>query len=582
MQPLRSKLPVHALLAAFVAAAQPPCQAAAPVHDTIIRQGLVLDGSGRAPYVGDVVIDGDHISYVGHRARGRGRIEIDAHRKAVAPGFINMLSHSEESLLADGRALSDLTQGITLEVLGESSMGPLNASMKELMKRRQIDFSFNVDWTTLGQYLEKLERHGISPNVASFVGAGTVRSNFLGEADIQPTPAQLQSMRRLVRQAMEEGALGLTTALLYTPDQFAKTPELMALASESARCGGMYIAHIRSEGDRLLEAVRETIDIARASGGPAEIYHLKLAGKDNWKKLDGLVSLVNAARAGGTRITADMYMYTAGQTGLDAAMPPWVQDGGLETWIARLRDPGMRARVVTDMRDPNPTWENLYLDAGANGTLLLGFKNPNLRPLVGKTIADVAAARGISGEDAVIDLVIEDGSEVRVAYFLMSEDNIKREIALPWVSIASDSDARAPEGVFLESSVHPRAYGNVARLLGKYVREEKVITLQDAIRRLTSLPAANLSLRNRGRLKAGYFADVVVFDPALIQDHATFDKPQQLSTGVEDVWVNGVRALKGGHATGAPSGRFIRGRAWTGIPGGGCRASSKDWNWEGQ
>jgi N-acyl-D-amino-acid deacylase len=389
-------------------------------------------------------------------------------------------------------------------------------------------------------------------------------------------------MQRLVRQAMEEGALGLTTALLYTPDQFAKTPELMALAGESARCGGMYIAHIRSEGNRLLEAVRETIDIARASGGPAEIYHLKLAGKDNWKKLDGLVSLVNAARAGGTRITADMYMYTAGQTGLDAAMPPWVQDGGLETWIARLRDPGMRARVVTDMRDPNPTWENLYLDAGAKGTLLLGFKNPNLRPLVGKTIADVAAARGISGEDAVIDLVVEDGSEVRVAYFLMSEDNIKREIALPWVSIASDSDARAPEGVFLESSVHPRAYGNVARLLGKYVREEKVITLQDAIRRLTSLPAANLSLRNRGRLKAGYFADVVVFDPALIQDHATYDKPQQLSTGVEDVWVNGVRALKGGNATGAPSGRFIRGRAWTGIPGGGCRASSKDWNWEGQ
>jgi N-acyl-D-amino-acid deacylase len=578
---MRSTLQVHALLAALLATAQPLCHAASPIHGTIIRQGLILDGSGRVPYIGDVAIDGDQISYVGHHATGRGHIEIDAHGKAIAPGFINMLSHSEESLLADGRALSDLTQGITLEVMGETSMGPLNATMKELLKRRQIGVSFDVDWTTLGQFLEKLERHGVSPNIASFVGAGTVRSNFLGEADIQPTPEQLQSMQRLVRQAMEEGALGLTTALLYTPDQFAKTPELVALASESARCGGMYIAHIRSEGDRLLEAVTETIDIAHASGGPAEIYHLKLAGKDNWKKMDGLVSLINAARTGGTRITADMYMYTAGQTGLDAAMPPWVQDGGLEAWIARLRDPTVRARVLKDMRNSNPTWENLYLDAGASGTLLLGFRNPNLRPLIGKTIADVAAARGISGEDTVIDLVVEDGSEVSVAYFLMSEDNIKREIALPWVSIASDSEARAPEGRFLESSVHPRAYGNVARLLGKYVREEKVITLQEAIRRLTSLPAANLSLQKRGRLRAGYFADVVVFDPALIQDHATFDKPQQLSTGVEDVWINGVSALKAGNATGASSGRFIRGRAWTGIPGGGCRASSKDWRWEG-
>jgi N-acyl-D-amino-acid deacylase len=582
MQARRSILRIRLLLLAFVALAQPVCHAAAAVHDTIIRQGLVLDGSGSAPYVGDVAIDGDQIAYVGRHAPGRGRSEIDARGKAVAPGFINMLSHSEDSLLADGRALSDLTQGITLEVMGESSMGPLSATMKTLMKQRQTDVSFDVDWTTLGEYLEKLEKHGISPNVASFVGAGTIRSNFLGEADIDPTPAQLRSMQHLVRQAMEEGAMGLTTALLYTPDQFAKTPELIALARESARCGGMYIAHMRFEGNRVLEGVKETIDISRASGGPAEIYHMKLAGKNNWNKLDALVSLVSKARAGGIRISADMYMYTAGQTGLDAAMPPWVQDGGLEQWIARLKDPGMRARVVTDMRDPNPTWDNLYLGAGPAGTLLLGFKSPALRPLIGKTIADVAAARGISGEDAVIDLVVEDGSEVRVAYFLMSEANIRREIALPWVSIASDSEAQAPEGAFLESSVHPRAYGNVARLLGKYVREEKVISLQEAIRRLTSLPAANLSLRNRGRLRAGHFADVVVFDPALIQDHATFEKPQQLSTGVDDVWVNGIRALKGGVATGAPSGRFIRGRAWTGFPGGGCRASSKYWHWEGQ
>jgi N-acyl-D-amino-acid deacylase len=579
MQACQPRLKMCALLVALVASA-PRCHAISPIHDTVIRQGLVFDGSGDAPYVGDIAMDGDQIVYVGRHAPGRGRTEIRAHGKAIAPGFINMLSHSEESLLVDGRALSDLTQGITLEVLGESSMGPLSTTMKELMKRRQTDVSFDVDWTTLGEYLEKLEKHGISPNVASFVGAGTVRANFLGEDDIEPTPAQLQSMQRLVRQAMEEGAMGLTTALLYTPDQFAKTPELIALASESARCGGMYIAHMRFEGNRVLEAVRETIDIARASGGPAEIYHLKLAGRNNWNKLDSLVRLVNAARADGTRISADMYMYTAGQTGLDAAMPPWVQDGGLETWISRLQDPVMRARVVTDMRDPNPSWDNLYLGAGASGTLLLGFKNATLRPLIGKTIADVAAARRISGEDAVIDLVVEDGSEVRVAYFLMSEDNIKRQIALPWVSIASDSDARAPEGVFLESSVHPRAYGNVARLLGRYVRDEKVIALQEAIRRLTSLPAANLSLRNRGRLAAGYFADVVVFDPVRIQDHATFKKPQQLSSGVEEVWVNGVRALARGNATGAPSGRFIRGRAWTGYPEGGCRASSKDWRWE--
>ena len=550
------------------------------MHDTIIRNGLIYDGSGRPPVAGDVAIDGDRITHVGGKAPGRGRKEVDAHGLAIAPGFINMLSHAEDSLLVDGRGLSDLKQGITLEVMGESSMGPLSTSMKALMKQRQMDAHFDIDWTTLGEYLEKLQKRGISPNVASFVGAGTVRTNFLGEDDREPTAEQLKSMQGLVHQAMEEGALGVTTALIYAPDSFAKTPELMALASESARCGGMYIAHIRSEGDRALEAVQETIDIAHASGAPAEIYHLKLAGRSNWSKLDGLVKLVDNARADGTRITADMYTYTAGSTGLDAAMPPWVQDGGLEAWIARLHEPAVRAKLITEMRDPHPAWESLYQSAGASGTLLLGFKNPSLRPLIGKTLAEVAASRGVSPEDAIIDLVIEDGSEVRVAYFLMSEDNVKRELALPWVSIASDSDARAPEGVFLESSVHPRAYGNVARLLGKYVRQEKVITLQEAIRKLTAQPAANLSLKSRGRLTPGYFADVVMFDPAIIQDHATFDKPQQLATGVQDVWVNGIRALKDGSPTGAPSGRFVRGRAWSGAPSGGCRASSKEWHWE--
>jgi N-acyl-D-amino-acid deacylase len=578
MNPSRAAL--SALVLTAVSGLSSAGHAASPVHDTIIRNGLIFDGSGRPPVAGDVTIDGDRITQVGGKAAGRGKTEVNAHGLAVAPGFINMLSHAEDSLLIDGRGLSDLTQGITLEVMGESSMGPLSASMKALMKQRQMDTHFDIDWTTLGEYLENLEKRGVSPNVASFVGAGTVRTNLLGEADRDPTADQLKSMQGLLRQAMEEGALGVTTALLYAPDSFAKTPELIALASESARCGGMYIAHIRSEGDRVLEAVQESIDIARASGAPAEIYHLKLAGKSNWNKLDGLVKLVDDARAAGTRITADMYTYTAGATGLDASMPPWVQDGGLEAWIARLREPAIRAKLIAEMRDPHPAWDNLYQGAGVSGTLLLGFKNPALRPLIGKTLAEVAANRGVSPEDAIIDLVIQDGSEVRVAYFLMSEDNVKRELALPWVSIASDSDARAPEGVFLESSVHPRAYGNVARLLGQYVRQDKVITLQEAIRKLTGQPAANLSLTSRGRLMRGYFADVVLFDPATIQDHATFDKPQQLATGVQDVWVNGVRALKDGTATGAPSGRFVRGRAWSGAPGGGCRASSKEWNWD--
>ncbi len=551
-------------------------------HDTILRNGLIYDGSGRPPYSGEVAIDGDHLSYVGPHAQGHARAEIDVHGKAIAPGFINMLAHPEESILVDGRALSDLKQGVTLEVMGEDSMGPLTPHMKELVKQRQSDIHYDVDWTTLGQYLEKLQKRGIAPNVASFVGAGIVRANFLGEADLQPTPQQLDGMKALVRQAMEEGALGVTTALIYSPNDYAKTPELIALASESARCGGIYIAHIRSEGDRLIEAVKETIDIAQASGAPAEIYHLKVAGKSNWNKIDPLIETIETARASGTRITADMYNYTAGATGLDAAMPPWVQDGGLEAWIARLRDPATRAKVIAEMRNPNPTWENLLLRAGASGTLLLAFKNPSLRPLIGKTLADVAAARKVSPEDAAVDLVIENGARVEVAYFLMSEDNVKRQIALPWVSFGSDAGAPAPEGVFLKSSDHPRAYGNFARLLAKYVREEKVITLQEAIRKLTALPASNLSLQHRGRLASGYFADVVVFDPATIQDHSTYENPHQLATGVADVWVNGIRALKDGMATGAASGRFVRGRAWSGVPGGGCRASSRDWHWENQ
>jgi N-acyl-D-amino-acid deacylase len=569
------------LVALAVAACAGPFAvlAAGTQRDTIIRNALIYDGSGSPPYHGDVAIDGDRITYAGKHAAGRGRSEVDAKGKALAPGFINMLAHPEESLLVDGRALSDLTQGVTLEVMGEDSMGPLTETMKELAIQRQSEIRYPVDWTTLGEYLLKLEKRGIAPNVASFVGAGTVRMNLLGEADVQPTDEQLRAMRALVAQAMEEGALGVTTALIYSPNGYAKTPELIALATESARCGGMYIAHIRSEGDHMMEAVQETIDIANGSGAPAEIYHLKVAGTSNWGKLQGVIAKIAAARAAGTRITADMYNYTAGATGLDAAMPPWVQDGGLEAWISRLTDPASRARVIADMRDPDPSWENLYLRAGAGGVLLLGFKNPALRPLIGKTLADVATERHVSPEDAAIDLVIENGARVEVAYFLMSEDNIRRQIALPWVSFGSDAGAPAPEGVFLTENPHPRAYGNFARLLGRYVRDEHVIGLAEAVRKLTSFPAKTLSLKDRGLVRSGYFADLVMFDPAAIQDHATYEKPHQLSTGVDDVWVNGVRALERGVPTGAASGRFIRGRAWTGAPGGGCRGSSHDWTW---
>jgi N-acyl-D-amino-acid deacylase len=552
---------------------------AAESHDVVIRNGQILDGSGKPAFAGDIAIDADRITYVGNRAGMRARLEIDANGQTVAPGFINMLAHPEESLLADGRALSDLRQGVTLEVMGEDSMGPLTPAMKARMRARQVDIHYDVDWTTLGEYLQKLQSRGIAPNVASFVGAGTVRVNVLGERDVQPTPAELLQMRMLVRRAMEEGALGVTTALIYSPNGYAKTPELMALASESARCGGIYIAHMRSEGMALLEAAQETIDIAHASGAPVEIYHLKAAGQANWEKLNPLIALIDAARASGTRITADMYTYTAGATGLDAAMPPWVQDGGLEAWISHLKDPAVRARVIKDMRDPHPNWENLYGSAGPEGTLLLALKNPALKPLTGKTLAEVARMRRVSPEDAAIDLVIEDGTRVGVAYFLMSEDNVRRQTALPWVSFGSDEAAPAPEGVFLKSNPHPRAYGNFARLLAKYVRDEHVLGLPDAIRKLSAQPALNLSLIDRGMLKAGYFADVVIFDPKTIQDHATYSRPHQLATGVSFVLVNGQVVLKDGTATGAPAGRFLRGRAWTGLKSGGCRAKSSDWTW---
>jgi N-acyl-D-amino-acid deacylase len=562
----------------LAAAETPP--ATGKVHDVVLHGGSIYDGSGGKPYLGDVAIDGERIAYVGPKRDWVGRIDIDVHGQAVAPGFVNMLAHPEESLLVDGRALSDLTQGVTLEVMGEFSMGPLNQKMKELMVARQDDIKFPVTWTTLGEYLEGLERKGIAPNVASFVGAPTVRTYVLGEADVQPTPQQLEQMRGLVHQAMEEGALGLTTMLIYAPATYAKTPELIALAQESARCGGIYTAHMRSEGDRIEAALQETIEIAKASGAPAEIYHLKISGKDNWGKIDKVVATIEQARASGVRITANMYTYTAGATGLDAAMPPWVQDGGLEAWIKRLQDPAIRAKVIAEMRNRHPgTWENLYGAAGPDGILFLSFKNPKLKPLTGKTLAEVAKARGVSPEDAAIDLVIEDGTRVGVAYFLISEANVRRQVSLPWVSFGSDEQGDAPEGVFLLSAAHPRAYGNFARVFAKYVREDHALSTEEAVRRMTSLPADNLSLKDRGRLRPGAFADIVVFDPNTIQDHATFEQSHQLSTGVSYVIVNGKLALKDGKATGAATGKVVRGRAWTGASGGGCRRSPSDWVW---
>jgi N-acyl-D-amino-acid deacylase len=553
---------------------------AAPKHDVVIRGGTIYDGSGGPAYAGEVAIDGDRISYVGKPRGLRGRTEIDARGKAVAPGFINMLSWSNESLIHDGLGQSELRQGVTLQVMGEGwSMGPLNDHMRELAVQRQVDIRYPVEWRTLGEYLSKLEARGVAQNVASFVGATTVREYVLGEKDVQPTPAQLEEMRGLVRRAMEEGALGVGSSLIYAPSIYAKTPELIALVTEAGRCGGMYITHMRSEGDRLVESVQETIDIARASGAPAEIYHLKMAGRENWGKLDQVVAMIEEARRSGVRITADMYTYIGGATGLNAAMPPWVQDGGLEAWIERLKDPEIRARVIAEMRDPHAGWENLLRHAGPDQTLLLSFKNPKLKPLTGRTLASVAKERGVSPEDAAVDLVIEDGSRVGTAYMLMSEDNVRRQVALPWMSFGSDAEAMAPEGVFLLSNPHPRAYGNFSRVLARYVRDEGLVTLEEAVRRLSALPAQNLSLAERGRLEKGYYADVVVFDPKTVQDHATFEKPHQYSTGVSEVLVNGKLALEAGVPTGAKPGRVVRGRAYTGRPGGGCRASSRDWSW---
>ena len=536
-----------------------PLAAETPAYDLIIRGGTLYDGSGQPPVVGDVAIKDDRIVAVG-KVEGKAEREVAAQGMAVAPGFINMLSWATESLIADPKSQSDIRQGVTLEVMGEGwSMGPMNATMKRLETERQGDIKYPIEWTSLGDYFSWLEKRGTSTNIASFVGATTVRVHELGEGDVDPNPEQLGRMRALVRQAMNEGAMGVGSSIIYAPGSYAETDELVALTSEAAKCGGMYISHMRSEGDRIEEAVDELIEISRRSGAPAEIYHLKMAGRSNWGKLDTIVKKIEDARAAGLRITTDMYTYTAGATGLDAAMPTWVQAGGLEKWIERLKDPAIRARVAEEMKKPGSDWENLYFGAGADKMILSGFKNDALKPLTGKTLAEVAAMRGKSPEETAMDLVVEDGSRVGTVYFLMSEDNVRKQIQLPWMSFGSDAASQAPEGVFLKSGAHPRTYGNFARLLGRYVRDEKLIPLEQAVYRLTTLPATNLGIKDRGALKPGYYADVVVFDPAMIGDRATFEKPHQYSVGVRDVFVNGVAVLRNGEHSGATPGRAVRG-----------------------
>src|SRR5712692_366447 len=530
-----------------------------PTYDIVIRNGMVYDGSGGDAIRGDVAIRSDRIAAVG-KVNGGGTTEIDAHGLAVAPGFINVMSQAQESLIADGRGMSDIKQGVTLEVFGEGeSMGPLSPAMKEELKRYQTDIKYDVGWTTLSEYLEWLTQRGVSPNVASFIGAATPRINILGRANRAPTPAELEQMRGLVRQAMNDGAFGVASALIYAPGAYAKTDELIELCKAAAPFGGMYISHMRSEGNQLLEAADELISIARAAGVHAEIYHLKAAGEKNWPKMDELIRRVEAARASGLRITADMYTYTAGATGLDAAMPTWVQEGGLEAWRTRLQDPATRARVIQEMRTPSDSWENLMMLAGSpDRILLVGFRSDKLKPLTGKTLAEVARMRGVSPEDAAIDLVIEDDSRIETIYFVISEDNLRKQIRQPWVTFGSDAGAPAPESVFLKSHTHPRAYGNFANLLGKYVREEHVISLPEAIRRMTSYAASDLGIADRGALKPGYFADVVVFDPQTIAARATYQNPHQYAVGVADVFVNGVQVLRDGEHTGAKPGRVVR------------------------
>ena len=529
-------------------------------YDTIIRNGLVYDGNGGEPIKADIAIQNDTIAFIGDLSKASAKNEVDAKGLAVAPGFINMMGHSEESLFQDGRAQSDIRQGVTTEIFGELSFGPLNAKMKKEMQEGQADIKYKVEWNTLGEYMQVLEKKGIAPNIATFVGSGAVRQYIIGEANVAPTPAQLDSMKLLVDQAMQEGALGLTNALIYPVDFFAKTDELIALAKEASKYGGTYSSHMRSEGNHLLEAVEELITISKEANLPAEIFHLKAAGKNNWGKMDSVIKRVERARKEGLDITADMYTYLAGATGMTSAFPPTLQDGGFGKLRERLQDPKIRKEMAVAMNTNAQDWENLYNGAGgAEHILLLGFKQDSLKKYTGKTLAEVAKLRNKSPEETAMDLIVQDSTRVGVAYFLMNEDNVKKQVALPWVSFGSDEGSYTTEGVFLKSNAHPRAYGNFTRVIGHYVRDEKVLTLQAAIQKLANVPAKHLKLQKRGELKTGYFADIIVFDPAKVKDNSTYEKPHQYADGMVDVFVNGIGVFKNGEPTGIAAGRFVKG-----------------------
>ena len=529
--------------------------------DVIIKNGAVYNGTGSEAQHVDLAIRGDRIAGVGDYKNATAKTVIDARGLAVAPGFINMLSWSTESLIQDGRSQSEIRQGVTTEIMGEGeSMGPLNDRVREFMLKQQADIKYDITWKTLAEYLQFLEKRGISCNVASFIGATTIRQNVIGFDDRPPTPQELDQMRELVRKEMEAGALGIGTSLIYPPAFYAKTDELIELCKVAAKYKGKYISHMRSEGNQLLEAFDELLRISREAGIPAEVYHIKAAGQKNWGKIDNLLSRIELAQKEGLNIRANMYTYTAGGTGLDACFPPWTEDGGYPALFKRLRDPATREKIKAEVKIDSDKWENLYLSAGSpDRIILVGFKSEKLKPLTGKSLAEVAKIRGKDPIDTAMDLVAEDESRIGAVYFMMSEENVKKEIAKPWISFGSDEASQAPEGVFLKSNPHPRAYGNFARVLGKYVRDEKVIALPEAIRRLSALPATNLGLDHRGFLKEGMFADVVVFDPATIADHATFEKPQQYATGVKHVFVNGVQVIKDGEHTGAKPGRALSG-----------------------
>ena len=521
--------------------------------DVLIRNGAVYDGTGGKARQADVAIRGDQIVAIGNFKNAKAKTVVDASGMVVAPGFINMLSHSYNSILTDGRSLGELRQGVTTQIFGEgSSMGPLSDEMK---KRRNL-----TAWTTLAEYLSYAEKKGISQNVASYIGATTIREYVIGLEDKKATPEQLKQMRELVRQEMEAGALGIGSSLIYAPAFYATTEEMIEMCKVASQYKGKYISHMRSEGNQLIEGVEELIRIAREAKIPAEIYHLKASGEANWPKMDKVIKMVEKARREGLKVSADMYTYTAGSTGLNSTLPPWTLDGGFEALFKRLQDPETRKKIAAEVLAKSDSWENMYQLAGSpERILLVGFRNPALRQYIGKTIGEVAKLRGKDPIETIMDLIVEDRSRVDTVYFMMSEENVKKQLKLQWVSFGSDAASMAAEGVFLNSSTHPRAYGNFARLLGKYVRDEKVIPMQEAIRRLAALPAANLGLDRRGLLKSGYFADVVVFDPKTIADRATFEQPHQYAVGMRHVFVNGQQVLKDGEHTGTKSGRALWG-----------------------